>query len=103
MKKYYSEINLLSFNNKEMIVETWNTLKKSIDDIINLDNQKIDNFDDLLDDTSESDDTDDTDECEIKYKGKTYILNNNNLYTINIIGNKDKLYGNYVNGKIIKK
>jgi hypothetical protein len=35
IKKYYSEINLLSFNNKEQIIETWNMVKKTLDDIIN--------------------------------------------------------------------
>ena len=38
IKKYYSEINLLSFNNKEQIIETWNMVKKTLDDIINEEN-----------------------------------------------------------------
>jgi hypothetical protein len=33
IKKYYSEINLLSYNNKDLIQETWNGLKK-LDEII---------------------------------------------------------------------
>jgi hypothetical protein len=32
-KKYYSEINLLSYNNKDLIQETWNGLKK-LDEIV---------------------------------------------------------------------
>lgn len=28
MKKYYSEVNLLSYNNKDLIQDTWNSLKK---------------------------------------------------------------------------
>ena len=38
MKKYYSEINLLSFNNKEQIIETWNIVRKTLDNIINEEN-----------------------------------------------------------------
>lgn len=33
IKKYYSEINLLSYNNKDLIQETWNGLKK-LDEIV---------------------------------------------------------------------
>jgi superfamily II DNA or RNA helicase len=35
MKKYYSEINLLSFNNNKHIIATWNQIKNSLDNIIN--------------------------------------------------------------------
>lgn len=38
IKKYYSEINLLSFNNKEQIIETWNIVRKTLDNIINEEN-----------------------------------------------------------------
>jgi len=38
IKKYYSEINLLSFNNKEQIIETWNMVRKTLDNIINEEN-----------------------------------------------------------------
>ena len=33
MKKYYSEINLLSYNNKDLIQDTWNSLKK-LDELV---------------------------------------------------------------------
>lgn len=33
IKKYYSDINLLSYNNKDLIQETWNGLKK-LDDLV---------------------------------------------------------------------
>ena len=33
LRKYYSEINLLSYNNKDLIQETWNGLKK-LDEIV---------------------------------------------------------------------
>lgn len=66
MKKYYSEINLLSFNNKEQIIETWNDVKKTLDNIINEENlSKSENQEDeIIEDVP----------FEIKYKGVTYIL-----------------------------
>jgi hypothetical protein len=33
IKKYYNEINLLSYNNKDLIIDTWNYLKK-LDEIV---------------------------------------------------------------------
>ena len=33
IKKYYSEINLLSYNNKDLIQDTWNSLKK-LDELV---------------------------------------------------------------------
>jgi len=87
MKKYYSEINLLSFNNKEQIINTWNQIKFSLDNIIN--NEHL----------SESETSDDEEICEIKYKGIMYILDNNNLYHIDN-SNKGKLFGSYINGKV---
>jgi hypothetical protein len=87
MKKYYSEINLLSFNNKEQIINTWNQIKLSLDNIINNEN------------LSETNTSDDEEICEIKYKGIMYILDNNNLYHIDN-ENKGKLFGSYINGKV---
>jgi hypothetical protein len=92
MKKYYSEINLLSFNNKEQIIETWNNVKKTLDNIINEENlsksedQEYENNDEEL--------------CEIKCKGVTYILEGIKVYNIKD-GNKGELYGEFNNGKII--
>ncbi len=37
IKKYYSDINLLSYNNKDLIQETWNGLKK-LDDLVLINN-----------------------------------------------------------------
>ena len=34
LKKYYNELNLLSYNNKDLIIETWASLR-TLDDIIN--------------------------------------------------------------------
>ena len=33
MKKYYSDINLLSYNNKDLIQDTWNSLKR-LDELV---------------------------------------------------------------------
>jgi hypothetical protein len=51
--------------------------------------------------SSESDDEDD-DVKELMYKGVTYILDGNNIYEKNKDGNKGKMYGTYINGKIKK-
>jgi len=93
MKKYYSEINLLSFNNKEQIIETWNSVKKTLDNIINEENlsKSEEQEENIIEDES----------CEIKYKGVTYILEGMKVYNIKD-GIKSELYGEFNNGKIIK-
>ena len=93
MQKYYSEINLLSFNNKEQIIETWNNVKKSLDNIINEENlsKSEDQEDENIEDES----------FEIKYKGITYILEGMKVYNIKN-GIKGELCGEFNNGKIIK-
>ncbi len=49
MKRYYREINLISYNNREVILETWASLK-SLDKIIESEsNNKLIGFDDLID------------------------------------------------------
>jgi len=82
------KINLLSFNNKEQIIETWNNVKKTLDNIINEEN------------LSKSEEQED-EQCEIKYKGVTYILEGIKVYNIKD-GIKGDLYGEFNNGKIIK-
>jgi hypothetical protein len=93
MKKYYSEINLLSFNNKEQIIETWNNVKKTLDNIINDENlsKSEDQEDNIIEDEP----------CEIKCKGITYIIEGIKVYNIKD-GIKGDLYGEFNNGKIIK-
>jgi hypothetical protein len=51
MKRYYKEINLISYNNKEIIFETWASLK-SLDKIIESESNpnKLLGFDDLAED-----------------------------------------------------
>lgn len=38
----------------------------------------------------------------IEYKGKTYLLDDSKLYSIDESGNKNELFGTFLNGKIIK-
>lgn len=92
MKKYYSEINLLSFNNKEQIIETWNNVKKTLDNIINEKN--------LSKSEDQEDENIEDEPCEIKYKGITYILEGMKVYNIKD-GIKGEYYGEFNNGKII--
>jgi hypothetical protein len=66
LKRYYSEINLISYNNKDLILETWASLK-SLDKIIKSENDtpKLLGFEDLV--YEKSSDTESSDE-EIKIK-----------------------------------
>jgi hypothetical protein len=119
LKKYYNELNLLSYNNKDLIIETWASLR-TLDDIINSETQnkitynqtpsayKIIDFSDSDDSGSELSDSDDEssesedEQVEIKIRGRKYILENNKLYKI-AGGKKGELYGTYENGKVIKE
>ena len=96
MKKYYSQINLLSFNNKDQILQTWNDIKKSLDDIINEENLS------LSEDVNDSDDEETNEYCKITYKNNTYILDDNKIFKINDDNSKGELYGSFINGKINK-
>ncbi len=120
-KAYYNELNLLSYNNKELVYDTWASLK-SLDDIINSEenqktilsstfNQEIGykpkiSIDDYANDDSDSELTDESDSDsevdEVTIKGKSYIIENKCAYFKNSDGTKGNLYGKYVNGKIIK-
>jgi hypothetical protein len=110
INKYYSQINLLSFNNKEKILKTWDMVKKSLDNIINEENLSISedvadtdfNSDDENSDYDSDSDIHDNDIKKIIIKNKTYILEDNKLYKINNDCMKGKLYGSFINGKIIK-
>jgi hypothetical protein len=117
LKKYYNEINLLSYNNKDLIIETWASLK-TLDDIINLETSnkiiynhpstqyKLIDFSDessseLSDSDLESFEIEDV-QVEIKIRGKKYILEDNMLFKISN-GKKGNFYGKYENGKVIKE
>jgi hypothetical protein len=129
-KRYYQELNLLSYNNKDMVMETWaslETLNKIIapENMINthpvLDSNKLE-FNDsnkkiqlvpdmYLDDSgselsSDSDDSDDSDTEEVEFaeiiiKNTTYIIEGNKLYQKTESG-KGEYYGTYSNGKVKK-
>ena len=104
-KVYYNELNLLSYNNKDLVYDTWNSLK-SLDDIINSEektNKNIikNNIIDFIESDTESDSSD-SEINEIKIKNKEYIIENNYAYSKNINGTKGIIYGKYINGRIIK-
>ena len=96
MNKYYSQINLLSFNNKDQILKTWDDIKKSLDNIINDENLSVN------ENVNDSDDEETNEYCKITYKNNTYILDDNKLYKINDDNSKGELYGENINGKIKK-
>lgn len=115
LKKYYNELNLLSYNNKDLIIDTWASLR-TLDDIINSENSnkitytststqnKLINYnesDSDLSDTDYNSSDDESEQVEIKIRGKKYILENNKLFKIKN-GSKGEVYGMYENGKVIK-
>jgi hypothetical protein len=92
----------MSFNNKHIILETWNDIRKSLDDIINDENQSF------LEENNNFNDEENIDI--IIHKNKTFILENNKLYNFNNkynlgdkidINDKGSLYGEYINGKVV--
>jgi len=119
LKKYYNELNLLSYNNKDLIIETWASLR-TLDDIINSEaSNKIsynpqptqyklidfsDDSDSELSDSelSDSDSESEDEQVEIKIRGKKYILEDNKLFKI-ANGKKGDFYGKYENGKVVKE
>jgi hypothetical protein len=94
LKSYYSELNLLSYNNKDLILDTWNTLT-NLDKIID---SELESESD-----SESDSEPESDIVHyIEMKGKKYILEETNVFTILTNGLPGKLYGTYSDGKFKK-
>ena len=124
MKRYLSDINLISYNNKEMIQDTWKSLRELTEDEETEEEEyygdKPRGFDDLIDALPEdqkpdflktenkliessSDEESSNDEIvEIKIKGIMYILEDKYIYNKNSKGTKGQLYGTYNNGKIKK-
>ncbi len=127
-KVYYNELNLLSYNNKELVYDTWASLK-SLDEIINLeethkknniscDNLKneieykkpqrmsINDYNDsdseLSDDSTELTSDSESEVDEVTIKGKTYIIDNQYAFVKTNEGTKGEIYGKYVNGKVVK-
>lgn len=64
LKRYYTEINLMSYNNKDVVLETWASLK-TLDNIIKSEQTKNEpkmiGFDDLVDVDNQEKDGSDTD------------------------------------------
>jgi hypothetical protein len=86
LKSYYSELNLLSYNNKDLILDTWDT---------------ITNLDKIIDSDSESDTEADIVHY-IEIKGVKYILEKSNVFTILTNGLPGKIYGTYLDEKFKK-
>lgn len=128
-KKYYQEVNLISFNNKDLVMDTWASLKnlENIDlvDVQTENNNTLEipklnevksngkklipeNYDSSDSELSESDDDNNESEdeesspVEIKIKNNTYIMEGVKLYTISKQGTKGDFVGIYSNGKIKK-
>jgi hypothetical protein len=88
LKSYYSELNLLSYNNKDLILDTWNTLT---------------NLDEIIDSESDSESDAETDIVHyIEIKGVKYILEDSNVFRILTNGLPGKIYGTYLDGKFKK-
>ncbi len=131
LKRYYIDLNLISYNNRDLVFETWASLK-NINDIINSDvddseGEKLEKKQKQLKETYEgkrpaitiaelnqmdsdselSSDTETEDEepnaIEINIKGKYYLLEGTNVFIKNSAGLKGELYGQYINGKIKKQ
>ena len=126
IKKYYNEINLLSYNNKEMIYDTWKGLS-NLKDMVN--EQQITNNIDASSESSYDSDTSSDDEVNttklnslknklfgnktlsnssnvenktIKICNQDYFIGGFNVYSKNPDNSRGELYGAYLNGKIKK-
>lgn len=87
LKRYYTEINLMSYNNKDVVFETWASLK-TLDNIIMSEQTKNDpkmlGFDDLVennDDESESSESSDSElsrQVNVRIKKLTNNIENKN-------------------------
>ncbi len=118
LKRYQNDINIISYNNKDMVKNTWKYLKEV--DNANVE-YKVQGFDDLVEEEklkvkklipdiysnsdselSDSELDDSLSPVEIKIKNKTYIMEGNKLYHITESKQKGLFCGSYVDGKIIK-
>jgi hypothetical protein len=117
-KKYYQEVNLLSFNNKDLVLHTWASLKnlenlnlvthtqpnsnQTANEIIKPKekNNKLIHEIDFSDSELSSDSDDEPLPVEIKIKNKTYIMEGIKIYEIMSNGLKGEYKGVYSNGKI---
>jgi len=127
MKKYRNDINLISYNNKNIIKDTWEHLKhvEENDDSGCYSGDKPTDFDEIPENErfdfiktykkvpalnisdSDSDSDNDSEHCEyaeIKIKGKAYILEGLDVYIKKDNGEKGNHYGIYFSntGKVKK-
>jgi len=114
LKRYYTEINLMSYNNKDVVLETWASLK-TLDNIIMSEKTKNEpkmiGFDDLLDDNKSNTETDSDSELSKKVNerlkktsGKLLYLSesdekSNDEYSDESINNIENIEEIKVNGK----
>jgi len=125
MKKYYNELNTISYNNKDMVLGTWDGLDKvqaiqNLPEQVQNNNQAIIDISDTESDFTESSDSDSddgftlkshkynktkideeeqVDYIEITIGQKKYILEGTNVFVISN-NKKGELYGTYSNGKV---
>ena len=103
MKRYQNDINLISYNNKELIKETWKNLKCIEDEENEYYGDTPKGFNDLIKEIHEN-------QKPSFFKSSlgnfnTYFrksASGNNVFIKNKTGNKGELYGIYSNGKVKK-
>lgn len=131
LQKYYSEINYLSYNYRDLVLKTWSTVgnlkNKKLDDNTSSDSDSSNDSDcstsscdsikqkrqdDIkkrntrsiipsLEDMESDESEKEDDFIEIKIKGEVFLLDSSNIYYKTPYG-KGVLYGKYINGKIKK-
>ena len=112
MKRYQNDINIISYNNRDMVKETWKSLKEmpiisneeqiyKVQGFNDLENSELDSESSFSDSELSSDsETEQVESVEIKISGKKYLLEGTNVFFINKNGQKGSLYGSYLNGKV---
>ncbi len=117
-KAYVEMMNTLTFNKRHLTQATWLQLlnnqlpnktesnnesneNSSNDSDSDSDSETSNNFDtESYEENSENSDSEEL--PEIKIQGKKYLLDGDKLYSINLLGLKDKLEGKLFNGKLVK-
>lgn len=78
IKKYYSEINLLSYNNKELVQETWNGLQKLDEMVIKtpfIQNIQYEEFDKIEESSSDIESDDEINTKKLNELRKIHLFN----------------------------
>jgi len=116
-KAYVEMMNTLTFNKRHLTQATWlqllnnqlpnksesNNESELNDNYSNDSNSETSNSSTNSDSYEEqSDNSESEDLPKIKIQGKKYLLDGYKLYSINLLGLKDKLEGKLSNGKLVK-